>query len=73
MGDRNRRVWIDEALSEAEVPSGDVIRDGGEQQGGVSIMVALGPSWKGRLGRPGCVAGSAEILVEKYVDTRRET
>ena len=72
-GNQNYRVWIDEALPKADVPTDDIIRGDGEQQGGVSIMVALGASWKGGLGRPRFVTGSARINSEKYVEICRDT
>ena len=70
-GTQNYLVWIDEASTQAHVPAYDVIRGGCEQQGGVSIMVALAASWKGGLGRPRFVDGSSKINSEKYLEIRR--
>ena len=71
-GNQSYRVWIDKALTNAAVPTNDCIRDGGEQQGGVSITVALRASWKVGWGLPRFVAGNANINNEKFVEICRD-
>ena len=65
-------MWIEEALPKARVPTDDIIWGDGEQKGGASIMVALGASLGGGLGRPRLVAGSAKMNSEKFPGIRRD-